>query len=89
MKPPHTALKLPRYCRRKAKATEGWSEAYFFEPPTRAGKQGCYIQAEAFGEEYAAAVDRAEKILLPAFDGWRSTGLTVAGSPRFSWERLV
>jgi hypothetical protein len=42
------------------------------------------------GEDYAAAVDRAENILLPAFDSWRSRGLSdmVPASPAlgsFDW----
>lgn len=74
MKPPRTALKLPRYCRRKPLKNGRW--AHFFEPPTWARKQGCQIQPEALGQDYAAAVDRAESVLLPAFDSWRSRGLT-------------
>ncbi|MBR0845047.1 hypothetical protein JQ607_33025 [Bradyrhizobium liaoningense] len=50
--------------------------AYFFEPPTWARQQGCSVAAEALGEKYLAAVDRVENILLPAFDSWRSRGLT-------------
>jgi hypothetical protein len=74
MKPPRTALKLPRYCRRKPLKNGRW--AYFFEPPTWARTQDCQIEAEALGQDYAAAVDRAENVLLPAFDSWRSRGLT-------------
>ena len=74
MKPPRTALKLPRYCRRKPLKNSRW--AYFFEPPTWARKQACYVQAEALGEDYAAALDRVENVLLPVFDSWRSRGLT-------------
>lgn len=74
MKPPRTALKLPRYCRRKPLKNGRW--AYFFEPPTWARAQGCQIEAEALGQDYGAAVDRAENVLLPAFDSWRSRGLT-------------
>jgi hypothetical protein len=74
MKPPRTALKLPRYCRRKPLKSGRWG--YFFEPPTWARKQGCEIESEALGDDYAAAVERAEAILLPAFDSWRSRGLT-------------
>jgi hypothetical protein len=88
MKLPHAALKFPRYCRRKLMKSGRW--AYFFEPPTWARNQGCHVQAEAIGEEYAAAVDRAENVLLPAFDSWRSRGLTdmVPASPppgTFDW----
>ncbi|MGE0290016.1 MAG: hypothetical protein AB7I42_27735 [Bradyrhizobium sp.] len=50
--------------------------AYFFEPPTWARKQGCHVKAEALGENYAAAVERAESILLPAYDSWRTNGLS-------------
>ena len=74
MKPPRTALKLPRYCRRKPLKNGRW--AYFFEPPTWARDQGCHVKAEALGENYSAAVERAENTLLPAFDSWRSRGLT-------------
>ena len=74
MKPLRTALKLPRYCRRKPLKNGRW--AHFFEPPTWARKQGCEIEAEALGQDYAAAVERAEYTLLPAFDSWRSRGLT-------------
>jgi hypothetical protein len=88
MKLPHTALKFPRYCRRKLLKSSRW--AYFFEPPTWARKQDCHVKAEPLGEEYVAAVDRAENVLLPAFDSWRSRGLTdmVPASPvpgTFDW----
>jgi hypothetical protein len=79
---------LPRYCRRKPLKGGRW--AYFFEPPTWARKQGCHVRAEALGEQYAAAVERAENILLPAYDSWRSKGLSdmVPPSPTpgtFDW----
>ncbi|MCA6122124.1 hypothetical protein J6500_09505 [Bradyrhizobium sp. WSM 1704] len=74
MKPPKTALRLPRYCRRKPLRNGRW--AYFFEPPTWARAQGCHVKAEALGEDYRTAVERAEYVLLPAFDSWRSRGLT-------------
>ncbi|MVT71335.1 hypothetical protein GPL21_40835 [Bradyrhizobium pachyrhizi] len=50
--------------------------AYFFEPPTWARAQGCHVKAEALGEDYGTAVERAEYVLLPAFDSWRSRGMT-------------
>jgi hypothetical protein len=34
------------------------------------------VQNEALGQDYEAAVQRAENILLPAFDAWRSGGLS-------------
>lgn len=67
-------LKLPRYCRRKPLKGRRWG--YFFEPPTWARAQGCPVRAEALGAEHVAAVERAENVLLPAFDSWRSGGLT-------------
>jgi hypothetical protein len=88
MKPSHAALKFPRYCRRKPLKNGRW--AYFFEPPTWARKRGCHVKAEALGDEYTVAVHRAENVLLPAFDSWRSRGLTdmVPASPvpgTFDW----
>jgi hypothetical protein len=88
MKPSDTALKSPRYCRRKELKNGVW--AYFFEPPTWARKHGCHVRAEALGQDYATAADRIENILLPAFDSWRSRGLTdmIPASPvpgTFDW----
>ncbi|MEA2868257.1 MAG: hypothetical protein QOE39_2972 [Bradyrhizobium sp.] len=75
MKPLRTALKLPRYCRRKPLKNGRW--AYFFEPPTWARKQGCELEADALGQNYYdAAVARTENVLLPAFDSWRTGGLS-------------
>jgi hypothetical protein len=84
----HLALKFPRYCRRKPLKSGRWG--YFFEPPTWARKQGCPVEAEALGTEQPAAVERTENVLLPAFDSWRSRGLTdmVPASPvpgTFDW----
>ena len=76
MKPLRTALKLPRYCRRKPLKNGRW--AYFFEPPTWARKQECPLEAEALGQNYDAAVSRAENVLLPAFNpGGRVACLTL------------
>jgi hypothetical protein len=67
-------MTLPRYCRRKSLKNGQWG--YFFEPPSWARKQGCCVKAEALGREQKAATDRANHVLLPAFDSWRSGGLT-------------
>jgi hypothetical protein len=88
MKLSDAALKSPRYCRRKELKNGAW--AYFFEPPTWARKHGCHVRAEALGQDCAAAADRVEQILLPAFDSWRSGGLTdmIPASPvpgTFDW----
>jgi hypothetical protein len=90
MKPLRTALKLPRYCRRKPLKNGRW--AYFFEPPTWARKQGCQLEAEALGQNYDAAISRAENVLLPAFDSWRTRGLSdlaPIGVTRGSFDWLV
>jgi hypothetical protein len=68
MRPRRSALRLPRYVRRKPlKGT--W--AYFFDVPTWARKARCPVHNEALGTDYNAAVERAEMVLLPAFDSWR------------------
>lgn len=72
MKPPRSALPLPRYVRRKPLSDGQW--AYFFEPPTWARAGGCPVAAEALGSEYDGAVRRAEDVLLPALDSWRTGG---------------
>lgn len=81
-------MKLPRYCR--LKSLKNGRRGYFFEPPTWARKKGCPVTAEALGEDYATALNRTKNILLPAFDSWRSGGLTdmVPASPvpgTFDW----
>ncbi|MCA6102093.1 MULTISPECIES: hypothetical protein [Bradyrhizobium] len=81
-------MKLPRYCR--LKSLKNGRRGYFFEPPTWARKEGCPVTAEALGEDYATALNRTKNILLPAFDSWRSGGLTdmVPASPvpgTFDW----
>jgi hypothetical protein len=70
-----SALPLPRYVRRKA-LKGGWG--YFFDVPTWARQAGCTVENEPLGSDYAAAVERAESVLLPAFDSWRSGGITDA-----------
>jgi hypothetical protein len=68
-KPPRSALPLPRYVeRRHTKA--GW--AFYFHVPRWAKRKGCPMYTEALGLDYTEAVKRAETILLPSFDAWRS-----------------
>ena len=69
-KPPRSALPLPRYVRRK-RLRGAWG--YFFDVPTWARKRGCDLN-EPLGTDYTAAVFRAETVLLPAFDSWRTGG---------------
>src|SRR5262249_35084325 len=77
------ALPLPRYVLRKPIKSGGW--AYYFNIPMWARKAGCPVENEPLGDDYDAAVQRAETTLLPAFDCWRSGGNTdapVAGVAR-------
>ncbi|HEY1746187.1 MAG TPA: hypothetical protein VGG11_05425 [Xanthobacteraceae bacterium] len=74
MKQLRTVQPLPRYVRRKWLRGQSW--AYFFEPPTWARKAGCPVQAEALGQSYEGARDKAESVLLPLFDSWRTGGLS-------------
>jgi hypothetical protein len=71
MKPPRSALPLPRYVQRKP-LRSGW--AYFFNVPSWARKVGCLVRNEPLGTDYANAVERAETVLLPSFDAWRKCG---------------
>src|SRR5437660_261507 len=70
-----SALPLPRYVRRKP-LKGGWG--YFFDVPTWARAAGCTVENEPLGTDYDAAARRAEMVLLPAFDSWRSGGRTDA-----------
>ena len=78
MKPPRTALPLPRHVQRKPLKGGGWG--YFFNVSTKARKAGCPLRNEALGKDYDAAVMRAEKILLPAFDDWLKRGTADASA---------
>jgi hypothetical protein len=88
MKPPRSALPLPRYVERRwTKA--GWT--YHFHVPTWAKRTGCPMHTEALGADIDAAINRAETVLLPAFDAWRSgdtktaTTLAVATAGTLDW----
>lgn len=72
MKPPRSALPLPRYTLRQP-LKGGWG--YFFNVPSWARKKGCPIKNEALGTDYDIAVRRAEDI-LKAFDSWRTGGVS-------------
>ena len=75
MKRSRSALPLPRYVVRKP-LKGGWG--HFFNVPTWARKAGCPLKNEPLGTDYDEAVKRAETVLLPAFDSWRSGGATDA-----------
>jgi hypothetical protein len=75
MKWRRSALPLPRYVQRKPLKS---GCGHFFNVPTWARKAGCPVQNEALGKDYEAAVQRAETVLLPAFDSWRDGGVTDA-----------
>jgi hypothetical protein len=71
-----SALPLPRYVLRKP--IKGGSWRYFFNPPSWARKIDCPVGSEPLGTDYDTAVQRAETVLLPAFDSWHSGGSTDA-----------
>jgi hypothetical protein len=79
MKPPRTALPLPRHVLRKP--LKSGKHGYFFNIPTKARKAGCTMCNEPLGTDYAAAVQRAETILLPAFDAWLKGDTAASSSP--------
>jgi hypothetical protein len=64
-----SARPLPRYVLRKPLRGGTWG--YFFNVPSWARKAGCPVRNEPLGTDYAAAVERAETVLLTAFDAWR------------------
>src|SRR5215831_10049188 len=70
-----SALPLPRYVLRKVSAA---GVRFYFNVPAWARAQGCPLHNEPLGADYGEAVQRAETILLPAFDSWRSGGQTDA-----------
>lgn len=86
MKPPRSALPLPRYVERKPLKSGGWG--YFFHVPSWARKTGCTIENAPLGTDYNAAVSRAETILLPAFDAWRTAGVAPASSSASTFGTL-
>jgi hypothetical protein len=65
-------LPLPRYVLRKPLRAGAWG--YFFNVPMWARKASCPVKNEALGSDYEIAVRRAETVLLPAFDAWRTGG---------------
>ena len=75
MKPRRSALPLPRYVQRKP-LKNGWG--YFFNVPTWARRAGCPIKNEPLGADHDTAVQRAEKVLLPTLDSWRTGGTSDA-----------
>lgn len=81
-----SVLRLPRYTLRKC--LKGGSLGYFFNVPNWARKMGCPMTNEALGTDYDRAVLRAEKILLPAFDSWRTGGEMPIPSASGSWSVL-
>jgi hypothetical protein len=72
MKSRRTALPLPRYT--IAKPLKDGRRAYFFNVPSWARRNGCTISNEPLGTDYDIVVQRVERVLLPAFDSWRTGG---------------
>lgn len=98
MKRPRTVLPKPRYTERRwLKSERAWG--YFFCVPAWARhpsaddpRPPCPLKNEALGIDYAAAVDRVERILLPQFDTWRTQGafeLAKKGPTHGSFDWMV
>jgi len=49
--------------------------------PSWAKKAGCTVQSAPLGTNYEQAIERAERVFLPAFDEWRTGGTGPATSP--------
>jgi hypothetical protein len=77
MKPPRSALPLPRYVRRRPLKSGLWG--YFFEGHDKYINAGCPIPRQPLGADYVKAVERAETVLLPALDEWRTGVKAAAG----------
>jgi hypothetical protein len=72
-------LALARYTECKPLKAGGWG--YFFHVPSWAKKAGCPVQNAPLGADYDAGVERTEKMLLPAFDEWRTDAAASGSSP--------
>jgi hypothetical protein len=80
MKPPRSALPLPRYVLCKP-LKSGW--AYFVNVPIWARKAGCSINNEPLGADYAKAVESAETILFMI------SAPCVGASLGFRWREII
>jgi hypothetical protein len=63
---------------------------YYWNAPTWARNRGYKLTSEALGSDYAAAKDRCDTFLNPAFDSWKTGGNSDAAKPRavvesFDW----
>ena len=73
MKARRSAIPLPRYTVRKV--LKDGQMGYFFDLPSWARRRpDCTVSNEALGTDYDFAVQRVERVLLPAFDSWRTGG---------------
>jgi hypothetical protein len=70
---------LPRYVLRKL--VRGIGYAYYFNVPMWARQRGCPVKNEALGTDKDAAAKRAEQVLLPHFDSWRTSGVSDGAAP--------
>jgi hypothetical protein len=75
-------LPLPSYTEPRWSKKKGKNN-YLFHVPSWArnvkanDKRGpCPVKSEALGDDYQAAIERVNTVLLPQFDSWRTGGLT-------------
>ena len=87
---PKPSRTRPRYTSpiRLASGQVGW----FFQVPAWAKARGCPVRSEPLGTDRDAAWDRAEYVLLPQLDSWRTAGasdLTPQRGVRGTFDWLV
>ncbi len=76
MQTKRSARRKPRYV--VARKLSGGRIAWFFNLPGWVQRAGCPVGNEPLGTDFDAAVERAETVLLPAFDAWLSGGAVQA-----------
>ena len=68
--PRRKPLGWPRYM--VPRRLRSGATAYYWVFPTWAKKDGCTLNIEALGTDYADAKKRCDEVLNPQFDAWRN-----------------
>jgi hypothetical protein len=63
-------LGWPRYM--VARRLKSGATAYYWDIPSWAKRNGCTLEIEALGTDYADAKKRCDELLNPQFDAWRN-----------------
>ena len=67
--PRRKPLGWPRYM--VARRLKSGATAYYWDIPSWAKRNGCALEIEALGTDYADAKKRCDELLNPQFDAWR------------------